>query len=145
MTRQPPLSRRDFRCFSRFQTRINDNDEYGHLYNVKYLELFDNAINGWMMRNGMQNLRGSDPVAVVAESRCSFLHALAFPDEIDIGLRLDRLGNSSLAFALAMFRHDRDQAAAQANVTMVFVKPGTHDPVRPPQHFRDRLETLLVV
>lgn len=142
MTRPVPLTRGDFRQFMTAQTRLNDNDEYGHLYNVTYLELFDNAINGWMKQNGMQDFRSGEPIAVVAENGCTYLRSVAFPDVVQIGLRVTRIGTSSLTFQLAMFRDGDDAASAQGHVTMVFVKVGTHSPCPPPAHFRERLEML---
>lgn len=142
MTRPRAMSRADFRHFNPIQTRVNDNDAYGHLYNVTYLELFDNTINGWMMAQGMQDLRGDRPIAVVAQNSCTYLQAVAFPDELDIGLRLERMGTASVSFTLAMFRKGEDRAAAQAAVTMVFVRPGTHQSCPIPPEFRAALSLL---
>lgn len=142
MTRPPAMQRADFRHFTPMQTRINDNDAYGHLYNVIYLELFDNTINGWMTARGMQDLKGNRPIAVVAQSSCTFLRAVAFPDRLDIGLKLARIGTASVTFALAMFREGEDQAAAQATFTMVFVRAGSHATTPIPPDFRDTLMLL---
>lgn len=142
MTRPIPLTRADFRHFTAMQTRINDNDAYGHLYNVTYLEFFDNAINGWLTAQGMQSLNGDRPIAVVAQNSCTYLRPAAFPDLLDIGLKLVRFGNASVTFSLAMFREGEDQAAAQAAFTMVFVRSGSHESTPIPPDFREILEQL---
>lgn len=142
MTRPVALTRADFRHFTQVQTRINDNDAYGHLYNVTYLELFDNAINGWLIAHGMQDLNSDRPVAVVAQNSCTYLRPVAFPDRLDIGLKLARIGTSSVTFTLAMFREGEGDAVAQASVTMVFVGAGTHSATPIPPDFRETLTIL---
>ncbi|MDF3605166.1 thioesterase family protein [Paracoccus sp. DMF-8] len=142
MTRPVPMTRAEFRQFTPMQTRLNDNDGYGHLYNVTYLELFDNAINGWLTAQGMQDLQGNRPIAVVAQNSCTYLRPAAYPDQLEIGLKLTRIGNASVTFALAMFRKGEGQAVAQAAITMVFVRAGSHDSTPIPPDYREKLAQL---
>lgn len=142
MSRPVQQTRADFLHFTPHQTRFNDNNEFGHLYNVAYMELFDNAVNGWLMHHGMMDFRGDDPIPVVAESGCSYLHEIRYPDAVEIGLRLGRLGNASFTLELGLFKAGENKAAAQARFTMVLVSPKTRSSQPAPPHYRSQLEKL---
>ena len=142
MSRPQQETRADFRHFTPLQTRFNDNNEFGHLYNVAYMELFDNAVNMWMMRHGMLDFRGALPIPVVAESGCSYLSEIRYPDPVEVGMRLDRLGTSSFTLALGLFRLGEDKAAAQARFTLVTVATDSRQSQPAPQSYRDALESL---
>lgn len=144
MPRAKPLPRDAFAAFNSHQTRWNDNDQFGHLYNVAYFELFDNAMNNWLIKRGMLAQNGPDPIPVVAEASCSYLREVSYPDIVEIGMRVTRMGNSSFALTLGMFRAGEDLAAAQASFTMVFVAPDTHKPRPAPPHYRAELAKLVM-
>ena len=102
MSRTPPPARADFATFLPLQTRWNDNDEYGHLNNATYLELFDTAITYWQMDNGI-NVRGPDAWRfVVVENGCIYFREVGFPDALEAGLRITRLGTSSYRIEVAL-------------------------------------------
>ncbi|AGT10506.1 acyl-CoA thioesterase [Paracoccus aminophilus] len=144
MPRAPALPRQAFAHFNSHQTRWNDNDQFGHLYNVVYFELFDNAMNNWLIERGMLDPNGPDPIPVVAEAGCSYLREVSYPDIVEIGMRITHMGRSSFKIGLGMFRQGEDQAAAQAEFTLVFVTPNGHKPCPPPDHYRAELEKLVV-
>ena len=128
MSRPTPRQRSDYPAFEVIQTRWNDNDQYGHIYNATYFELFDSAMNNWMMPRGMLQPGGPDPIAVVVENGCAFFRQVAYLDALSIGLRLAHLGNSSLVLEMGMFRDGEDEESAQARFVLVCV---AHDSRRP--------------
>lgn len=144
MPRAKPFPRSAFAAFNTHQTRWNDNDQFGHLYNVAYFELFDNAMNTWLMARGMLNQTGPDPIPVVAEASCSYLREVSYPDVVEIGICVTHMGNSSFRLVLGMFRTGEDTAAAQSEFTLVFVAPDTHKPRPAPAHFRAELASLVM-
>jgi acyl-CoA thioester hydrolase len=141
MTRTPPGTRADYGAFQALQTRWNDNDEYGHMNNATYLELFDTAVSLWQMENGIV-LRGPDAVRLlVVESGIRYHAEAGFPDRLHAGLRLGHLGKSSLRFEIGLFRNDDDTACTEGFFTEVHTGPdGRPAPI--PDDLRTVLATL---
>lgn len=114
MTQRPaPLCRDDFTHFCQISTRWMDNDAYLHVNNVAYYSFFDTAVNEYLIRGGVLDIRSSTVTGLVAHSECTYFEPIAFPEAIEIGLRVARLGNSSVTYELAVFRAETETAAAQ--------------------------------
>ncbi|MEL6205409.1 MAG: thioesterase family protein [Pseudomonadota bacterium] len=127
MARQAPFHRDAFHVFTAIQTRWSDNDVYGHLNNTVHYQLFDTVLTGWLIRKGLLKPTGSDFVTLVVETGCSFFAELSFPQTLDAGLRVDRLGRTSITYGFALFA-DGDTAAAQGHLTHVMVERTTRKP-----------------
>jgi acyl-CoA thioester hydrolase len=140
MTRATPWSRDDFGLFRRLQTRWSDNDMYGHMNNVVHYMLFDTAVNGWLIENGMIDPLKGDLIGLVVETGCSYFAELGFPDKVVAGIRVAHLGNSSVRYEIALFRNDEERAAAQGHFVHVYVNRQTRKPQPLPQAFRVLLE-----
>ena len=108
---QPKL-RESFRYFASFDTRWRDNDCYGHLNNAIYYELFDSAINQLLIDHGILDFESGDQVFLVASSGCHYFSELAYPDKLEIGLAITRLGNSSVTYDLGLFKKGAGHTAA---------------------------------
>ena len=111
--RQPRLTRADFRVFRAIPTRWHDNDAYGHVNNVVYYGWFDTAVNAWLIEGGFLDLAGSETVGLVVETGCTYFESVAFPETVEAGIAVERLGNSSVTYRIGIFRQGGDQAAAQ--------------------------------
>jgi acyl-CoA thioester hydrolase len=120
--RAPPGNRSDYRWFISMPTRWMDNDIYGHMNNVQHYSFFDTVVARFLLAHGVLDLATSEHVGLVVETGCRYHAPLAFPDEITGGLRVTRLGTSSITYALALFRNDEDRAAAEGHFTHVYVK-----------------------
>ena len=123
-----PKSRGDFRYFASFDTRWRDNDRYGHLNNAIYYELFDSAINQLLIDHGILDFELGDHVFLVASSGCTYFSELAYPDKLEVGLAINRLGNSSVTYDLGLFKKGADHTAAigffvHVHVTRVDYRP----------------------
>lgn len=103
-------------------TRWIDNDVYGHMNNVQHYSFFDTLVARFLLAHGVLDLGTSEHVGLVVETGCRYHAPLAFPDEITGGLRVSRLGTSSITYALALFRDAQDRAAAEGHFTHVYVK-----------------------
>lgn len=120
--RTPPGNRGDYRWFISMPTRWMDNDIYGHMNNVQHYSFFDTLVARFLLAHGVLDLGSSEHVGLVVETGCRYHAPLAFPDEITGGLRVTRLGTSSITYALALFRNEEDRAAAEGHFTHVYVK-----------------------
>ncbi|WP_371819125.1 acyl-CoA thioesterase [Roseococcus sp. SDR] len=120
--RAPPGKRADYRWFLAMPTRWMDNDIYGHMNNVQHYSFFDTLVARFLLAHGVLDLKSSEHVGLVVETGCRYHAPLAFPDEITGGLRVSRLGSSSITYALALFRNEEDVAAAEGHFTHVYVK-----------------------
>jgi acyl-CoA thioester hydrolase len=125
------------------QTRWKDNDVYGHVNNVEFYSYFDTAINTWLIREGGLDVTGGAVIGVCAESHCEFKAAVAFPDALDVHLRVGRLGRSSVRYELLIAREGETDPVALGHFVHVFVDSGTRRPVEIPQPLRGALERLV--
>jgi acyl-CoA thioester hydrolase len=140
-----PRPRRDqYATFRRLQTRWMDNDSYGHMNNVVHYSLFDTAVNGWLIDQGLLDPRASDSYGLVVETGCRYFAEMQFPDVVHAGLRISKIGGSSVRFEIALFRNDEDEAAAEGFFVHVYVGRDTHRPVQIEGARRTAFETLLV-
>jgi acyl-CoA thioester hydrolase len=126
------------------QTRWKDNDVYGHVNNVEYYSFFDSAINAWLIREGELDIEGGQVIGVCAESHCTFQAALTFPESVDIHLRVDDLGNSSVRYGLAITRAGSEELAAEGWFVHVFVDRESRRPTDMPAPLRSCLQRLVV-
>ncbi|ODT08451.1 acyl-CoA thioesterase [Bosea beijingensis] len=142
--RQPRLTRADFRVFRAIPTRWHDNDAYGHVNNVVYYGWFDTAVNAWLIENGFLDLAGSEIVGLVVETACTYFESVAFPETVEAGIAVERLGNSSVTYRIGIFRQGGAQAAAQGRFTHVYVERVDQKPVPIPAPLRGALVQLAV-
>lgn len=143
MAKPPPAQRSDFLWFRGVPTRWMDNDVYGHVNNVHYYSYFDTAVNARLIAAGVLDLAGGETVCLVAETACVYRKALGFPDIVTVGLRVDRLGTSSVTYGLAAFRNDDADAAAECRYVHVHVRRADHRPVPFTPAWRAALEPLV--
>ena len=126
-------------------TRWNDNDVYGHVNNVEYYAFFDTVINAWLIGEGGLDIQGGEAIGLCAESHCEFHAALAFPEAVEAGLRVGRLGRSSVRYEIGLFREGAgDERVADGWFVHVFVDRTTRRPVEIPPQLRAALERLVV-
>lgn len=128
MSRTNPGTRSDYAAFRGLQTRWNDNDIYGHMNNVVHYQLFDTAVNSWMIEHGILDPRAGETVFLVVETGCRYFGEMAFPDVITAGLRLAHLGNSSLKYEVGLFCNDNDIVSAEGHFVHVHVNRISHRP-----------------
>jgi acyl-CoA thioester hydrolase len=107
--------RSDFPVLRRLATRWSDDDTYGHVNNVVHYSLFDTAVNGWLMEASGVDIRQLPAIGLVVETGCRYFAEVRFPDAIDVGLGLERLGSSSVVYRLALFRVPADAVDAPAD------------------------------
>jgi acyl-CoA thioester hydrolase len=137
-------TRRDFRHFHRITTRWMDNDAYGHVNNVVYYSWFDTVVNQFLIDNRVLDIEHSPVIGLVVETQCNYFASVAFPDLVTAGLRVGKLGKSSVRYEVAIFRGDEDQAAAHGHFVHVYVDRDSRRPTAIPEAMRALLQTILV-
>jgi acyl-CoA thioester hydrolase len=123
-------------------TRWQDNDVYGHVNNVEYYAFFDTAINSWLIEQGGLDIHAGGTIGVCAESSCRFLAPLVFPETIAVGLRVAKVGNSSVRYELAIFAEDAEEPAAEGWFVHVFVDRDNRRPEPIPEPLAAALRRL---
>jgi acyl-CoA thioester hydrolase len=142
MTKPAPILRSQYARMIAVPTRWMDNDIYGHVNNVIYYAFFDTAINQYLIAEGGLDIGDGRVIGVAVETHCQFMRSVAFPDVIEVGLRVGRLGTSSVRYELAIFKQAEDEASAAGHFVHVFVDRASRRSVPIPASIRAALERL---
>jgi len=135
----PLADRATYRAFHMVSTRWADNDQYGHINNAKFYEFVDSAVNAHLLVAGALG----DSIGLVVDSGCRYTSSLAFPDVIEVGIKVDRIGTSSVTYGWAVFKRGVNRAAAVGHFVHVYVDAGTRRPKPLPDKLRGVVENLL--
>jgi acyl-CoA thioester hydrolase len=139
------MSRRaSYNSFLAIPTRWMDNDVYGHVNNVTYYSYFDTAVNEHLVRAAGLDIRAAPVIGLVVETSCRFHKALSFPDVVDAGLRVAKLGNSSVRYEIGLFVRGDEEPAATGHFVHVWVDRATRLPTSVPPAVRAALAALVV-
>jgi len=143
MSEKKAIGRRaDYSYFQPVSTRWSDNDIYGHVNNVTYYSYFDSVANHFLISEGGLDIHEGSIIGLVVSSGCAYHAALAYPDRLEGALRVNRLGNSSVEYGLAIFREGEEMAAAEGCFTHVFVDRASRRPTPIPEQLRKALAKL---
>ena len=140
--RPTPSSRGDYRAFRTIATRWMDNDLYGHMNNVVHYSLFDTAVNGWLIEQGVLDIHRGEQIGLVVETGCRYFAEMAFPDMVAAGIRVARLGSSSVRYEVGLFRNEEQTAAAEGFFIHVYVDRATRRPKQLDTGLRAALEGI---
>jgi acyl-CoA thioester hydrolase len=139
-----PSTRADYRWFHALTTRWMDNDLYGHVNNVVYYSWIDTAVNRFQLDNGLLDLAASRAIGIVAETGCRYFAPIAYPDDVTVGLRVAKLGRSSVQYGAGIFRGPEHAAAAEGHFVHVYVDRTSMRPVAIPDVVRAGLQRIAV-
>ena len=137
-------TRTDYRHFLSIATRWMDNDTYGHVNNVTYYSYFDTLVNEHLVNAGGLDIREGDVVGFVVETSCRYFRPISFPETIDAGMRVTRLGRSSVTYEIALFRTGDPHPAAAGRFVHVWVDRMSVTPAELPARIREALQPLVV-
>jgi acyl-CoA thioester hydrolase len=137
-----PDARTSYRAFRPITTRWMDNDVYGHVNNVVYYSWFDTAVNTHLIEQGALDIHHGEVIGLVVETQCNYFAPLAFPQTIHAGIRVARLGTSSVRYEVGLFAEGADTCAARGHFVHVYVDRITRRPVPLPVALKTVLETL---
>lgn len=123
-------------------TRWADNDAYGHVNNIVHYSWFDTAVNGWLIEAGLLDVATGDPIGLVVETGCRYAAPLAYPQAVEVGLGVEKLGSSSVTYRLGVFAKGMEEAAAEGHFTHVYVGRESRRPAPLPAAWRAELEAI---
>jgi acyl-CoA thioester hydrolase len=130
--RPAPGLRSNYRRFVPLATRWTDNDAYGHLNNVVYLSLFDSAVNAELVGAGVLDIATGEVIGLVVETGCHFFSSVAFPQALEAGLAVARIGRTSVSYEIGIFAAGAAETAAHGRFVHVYVDRKTRRPVALP-------------
>ena len=142
--RKGPPTRDDYNVFYPLTTRWADNDIYGHINNVVYYAYFDTAANRYLIEEGGLDIANAEVVGFVVNSGCEYHAPITHPDNIEAGLRVDRLGNSSVQYGIGIFREGQELCCANGHFVHVFVDRASNQSVPIPETLRAALARITV-
>ena len=144
MSKPAPELRTAYRHFQRIPTRWMDNDVYGHVNNVQYYSYFDTVVNQYLIEQGVLDIERSQVIGFVVETACQYFSPIVFPDVVHAGLRVARLGNSSVRYEVGIFRNDEAETSAKGHFIHVYVDRVSRRPGPLPAALREALERIAV-
>ncbi|MEO5882191.1 MAG: thioesterase family protein [Caldimonas sp.] len=142
LDRPQPLPRAAYRRFVPLTTRWLDNDAYGHINNVVYHALFDTVVNGVLIEAGALDIAAGEVIGCVVETRCNHFAPLSFPQPLEAGLRVDRIGESSVRYEIGIFAAGAAETAARGHFIHVYVDRATRRPVALPERLMQVVKEL---
>ncbi len=144
MSRPQPQDRAAYAHFSPITTRWMDNDIYGHVNNVTYYSYFDTAVNRYLIEAGVLDIHAGETIGLVIETHCNYFAPLAFPRNVEAGIRVAHIGTSSVRYEIGLFEHGEPLSAASGHFVHVYVDRHTRRPAPLPAAFLQALAQLQV-
>lgn len=144
MSRVPDLKPNHFSKMVSISTRWSDNDIYQHVNNVVYFSFFDTAVNQNLLEQGVLSIEHSDIVGLVVNNQCQFFAPISFPDQVHVGINVEKIGNSSVTYCLGIFKNDEESLSALGSYTHVYVDRKTQRPVSIPEKTRALFESMML-
>jgi len=142
--RRAPEPRSAYPVFSAISTRWMDNDVYGHVNNVVYYSFFDTAVNGLLVEAGVLDIHAGAVIGLVVETQCNYFAPIAFPQAVAAGVRVARLGGSSVRYEIGLFAGDAPTSAASGHFVHVYVDRATRRPVPLPPALKAVLQSWML-
>jgi len=142
MSRDPARPRSAYRAWCSIPTRWADNDVYGHVNNVIYYSWFDTAVNVELVKRGLLDIESGAMIGLVVETSCRYFAPLSFPQTVEAGVRVSKLGTSSVRYEVGIFAEGSKEAAAEGHFIHVYVDRETRRPVPLPDDWREGLGEL---
>jgi acyl-CoA thioester hydrolase len=118
---------------------------YAHLNNTVYAMLFDSIVNSWLIAecgmdpftinnkdSGSSSTTSSSAsqVGIMVNSYCDYFASVTFPDVLDLGLRVAKLGSSSVTYEVGVFKQGEEDVKVVGGYTHVFVARETMRPTK---------------
>src|SRR5665647_328585 len=136
-------ARSAYKVFRTLGTRWMDNDAYGHVNNVVYYSWFDTVVNAYLIEQGVLDIQHGETIGLVIETQCNYFSPLAFPQTVEAGIRVARLGSSSVRYEVGLFAQGAPLTAAKGHFIHVYVDRQTRRPTLLPPNLKTVLEKLL--
>ena len=119
----PPINRnrKSYIWWHRYATRWGDNDIYGHVNNNIYYSMFDTVVNYFLITEANFDPIISDYIGVTPETRCRYYKSIKYPEILDVGIVVKKIGNSSIRYEVGVFKEKEDKPCAVGYFVHVYV------------------------
>ena len=142
MSEKKLISREDYIRFYPLSTRWMDNDMFGHINNVVYYSFFDTAVTHFLIESGCLKLNNNPMVFYVVHTSCNFITSLSYPDEIEAGVMLKKIGKTSIKYGVSLFKKGAISAAAYGEFIHVLVDRNSNKSMPIPENIRQTIQSL---
>ena len=143
MSEKKLISREDYIRFYPLSTRWMDNDMFGHINNVVYYSFFDTAVTHFLIESGCLKLNNNPMVFYVVHTSCNFITSLSYPDEIEAGVMLKKIGKTSIKYGVSLFKKGAISAAAYGEFIHVLVDRNSNKSMPIPENIRQTIQSLI--
>ena len=137
-------NRSEYNFFCKLSTRWNDNDIYGHMNNIIYYALFDTAVNKWLIKNNLIDIKDGQNIGLIVQSGCNYFSSFQYPENIDAGIRVTKIGTSSVRYEVGLFKEKNQISSADGFFVHVYVDRKTNNPTPLNYHFKKTLDTIFI-
>lgn len=142
--KKKPSHRSEYNYFCQLSTRWNDNDIYGHMNNIIYYALFDTAVNKWLIKNNLIDIKNGENIGLIVQSGCNFFSSFEYPEDVTAGIRVTKIGNSSVKYEVGLFKEKENSSSADGFFIHVYVERTTNKPIQLDYNFKKTLDTIFV-
>ena len=143
MSEKKIILRDDYQKFYPLSTRWMDNDMFGHINNVVYYSFFDTAVTHFLIETGILRLKNNPIVFYVVHTSCNFITSLSYPEEIEAGIMLKKIGKTSITYGVSVFKKDAISAAAYGEFIHVLVDRNSNKATLIPEDIRQKIKSLM--
>lgn len=134
----------EYNYFCQLSTRWNDNDIYGHMNNIIYYALFDTAVNKWLIKNKLIDIKNGQNIGLIVQSGCNYFSSFEYPENINAGIRVTKIGKSSVRYEVGLFKEKEELSSADGFFIHVYVDRKTNKPIALNYDFKNALDTIFV-
>lgn len=134
----------EYNYFCQLSTRWNDNDIYGHMNNIIYYALFDTAVNKWLIKNKLIDIKSGQNIGLIVQSGCNYFSSFEYPENINAGIRVTKIGKSSVRYEVGLFKEKEELSSADGFFIHVYVDRKTNKPIALDYNFKNTLDTIFV-
>ena len=134
----------EYNYFCELSTRWNDNDIYGHMNNIIYYALFDTAVNKWLIKNKLVDIKNGQNIGLIVQSGCNYFSSFEYPENINAGIRITKIGKSSVRYEVGLFKEKEELSSADGFFIHVYVDRKTNKPIALDYNFKNTLDTIFV-
>jgi len=142
--KKKPSHRSEYNYFCQLSTRWNDNDIYGHMNNIIYYALFDTAVNKWLIKNNLIDIKNGENIGLIVQSGCNYFSSFEYPEDVTAGIRVTKIGNSSVKYEVGLFKEKENLSSADGFFVHVYVERMTNKPIQLDYNFKKTLDTIFV-
>jgi YbgC/YbaW family acyl-CoA thioester hydrolase len=135
------MKRSDFRHTERLRVRWSEVDLQKIVFNAHYLTYFDTSMSGYWRALALpyeQTLGALDGDLFMRHVEVNYQGSARYDDLIEVGIRCERIGTTSITFAAAVFR--QDELLVSGALVYVFAQPQDRKAMPVPKLLREAME-----